>query len=765
MASNDEYVLVSSPHRTKPISNASHTHTSKSIETILKNNKGDYKIVNNPSKRLTTTCWTLFGFPAQAIDGGEFEIIQGFASCKQCFETFRYVCGSTTSLNQHQCPKSLPRGQQSIKDSVHSSAQRSAIIEKTIRKKKENVKRLCAQWPATSMRPFQIVADPGFKQISQECLSIGREMRSDQPVMVEEILCCDRTVRNEINRMADEGRKELKQKLIDVAQLGGLCLSPDIWTDNYRKVSYLGTTAHYIDEQYRFHSIDLFCTEFKAKRKTGDEILKVIEEQLKVFDLYDYIDLITFVTDRGANFIRGLRHRKVLHCVAHRLNNILKRTFYQQPKQNKKMSKVTPSKSACRVFIDTEITPSKETKRRTPSRQSSPEIGYPYVDNNNENDEDSDSSDDSSNDDEDDEFFLLDYSTTTLENLPQSAKLVIQTIKDCKALVAYVKKASLNREMQLQDEVISNNSTTTDESSLPNGKQSNMVTTLHQSSIVRCLSLSDLLESIKRSNEPLRVILTQRNEQHRIEKINMSIVQQLIEFFQPWKYILKEIQKGNSPSLFAVLPCVTFLKEDLINREKKEKYGMKFFAKRAQQLLNSMFQVDDIHVIGAFLHPNYKTLRFATSTQIDCCHQRCRNAAIPEGIDNAQDEEAPVCEPKQKRQKVFMKSLMDHNVEAKRKKVKQGKDEVDRYIEFDLQGKVYLDPLHFWKENESNFPCLSRLAKRYLSIPCNSAAVEREFSAAGQIISQRRSTIEPSTVDNILFLRSIANNKIKTTTT
>jgi hypothetical protein len=114
--------------------------------------------------------------------------------------------------------------------------------------------------------------------MTQNYFVLGREIRSDQPVMVSEILSCDRTIRNEINRMAQEEREQLKQQLIDVAQLGGLCLSPDIWTDNYRKVSYLGATAHYVDEQYQFHSIDLFCTEFKPKKKSGEEILKVKRE-------------------------------------------------------------------------------------------------------------------------------------------------------------------------------------------------------------------------------------------------------------------------------------------------------------------------------------------------------------------------------------------------------------------------------------------------------------------------------------------------------
>jgi hypothetical protein len=171
MASNDEIILVSSPNRNKPLSNTS--YTSKSIETFLKNKKDEYKIVNNPSKRLTAVCWTSFGIPARLTGENNFEIIPGFASCKQCFETFRHIGGSTTSMNEHQCPKAVVKGQQSIKDSVHATGHRPIYIEKIIKKKKENIKRLCAQWAATSMRPFQIVDDPGFKQILQECLNTG----------------------------------------------------------------------------------------------------------------------------------------------------------------------------------------------------------------------------------------------------------------------------------------------------------------------------------------------------------------------------------------------------------------------------------------------------------------------------------------------------------------------------------------------------------------------------------------------------------------
>jgi hypothetical protein len=92
---------------------------------------------------------------------------------------------------------------------------------------------------------------------------------------------------------------------------------------------------------------------------------------------------------------------------------------------------------------------------------------------------------------------------------------------------------------------------------------------------------------------------------------------------------------------------------------------MKFFAKRVYQLLNSMFQIDDIHVMGAFLHPNYKTLRSTTSTQIDDCHQACRMVITT----NAEYDITEECieEPLSKKPKIFLESLMDHNRITKKK--------------------------------------------------------------------------------------------------
>ena len=53
----------------------------------------------------------------------------------------------------------------------------------------------------------------------------------------------------------------------------------------------------------------------------------------------------------------------------------------------------------------------------------------------------------------------------------------------------------------------------------------------------------------------------------------MNIVTQLIKFLDPWKYVMKEIQLSNSPSLFITLPCIGYLKQQIKKSERTMRGG------------------------------------------------------------------------------------------------------------------------------------------------------------------------------------------------
>jgi hypothetical protein len=167
----------------------------------------------------------------------------------------------------------------------------------------------------------------------------------------------------------------------------------------------------------------------------------MLEDQLDIFGLKELMDKITFVTDRGSNFIKALMAFRVMLCVAHRLNNVLKKTFFQAISKKKKI--ISPGKLlTISTSSRTEITPKKMEMTTTTTRtfaQASPELNEDDMDGEHGAETEESSDDDSNTDDDDD----VDYTSSTIAALPVPAKTILDMIKDCKSLVKYVKKVMM----------------------------------------------------------------------------------------------------------------------------------------------------------------------------------------------------------------------------------------------------------------------------------------------------------------------------------
>ena len=90
-----------------------------------------------------------------------------------------------------------------------------------------------------------------------------------------DLLFSSRTISNNIHRLANEYRERLRSILIEQAQLGCLCLCPDLWVDRYRKINYLGITAVFVDKNHELVSVDICCCEYDEADKSGSSVLQV----------------------------------------------------------------------------------------------------------------------------------------------------------------------------------------------------------------------------------------------------------------------------------------------------------------------------------------------------------------------------------------------------------------------------------------------------------------------------------------------------------
>lgn len=145
-------------------------------------------------------------------------------------------------------------------------------------------------------------------------------------------------------------------------------------------------------------------------------------------------------------------------------------------------------------------------------------------------------------------------------------------------------------------------------------------------------------------------------------------------------------------------------------------------------------------MLATLLDPRFKDLEFAsevvrtkTLEQIKKAYQDINNLA-----NNNQEIECSLVKSNSFLARMFQNS---NNL-----------DEVDNYL---ASPKIHFEncPLSWWKNNESRFPILSKLAKKYLAIPATSTSSERLFSQAGNIMTIKRTQLTAITFENLIFCK------------
>ncbi|CAF4192312.1 unnamed protein product, partial [Rotaria sp. Silwood2] len=557
------------------------------------------------------------------------------------------------------------------------------------------------------------------------------------------------TISNHIYDLADDYRLKLKDILREPLESGAICVSPDLWSGDHMKISYLCITATFTTSNYEYKTVDLRCKPF------------AIQKALEPYGIDDLTKL-SFMSDRGTNLIKALQTYETLFCFPHRINNVLKRAFFQQ--------KIRQTSTNSLTTVQTTTT--------TPSSSN-------IVTN-----ENCQSSSSSSSEEEEEELFKLtkqikkkktkkNKSLIHIENDPMKLELkdlhikaqeIIETIKQCKKLVRYIKKVLnfLNLDyfkiLIYNGEVINNNGLNKD-------IQANGGVALQQSTVVRWLSLIDLLESLVKSYKQTKRILFSRRQQEKINKIDEYVLKQLICLLKPFQHVLQLVQQGDCPSLYMVLPCTLTLRKALSSFDELMKHqmsktadnkdentenidveeaellaeseGLRILLIHLLELFDLMFILDLRHYTATLLHPRYRQLKGCSNAERDEVYSYILQVSILQQYEDDDDLNSSKVENNSSGSEDY-----DYN--------SVHTDELARYLALELdKSKLSSNPLEFWKEYQGMFPVLSKLARQIHCIPASSSAVARCFSSSGFIINERRTSLSPDQLDNIIVIRSV----------
>ena len=173
--------------------------------------------------------------------------------------------------------------------------------------------------------------------------------------------------------------------------------------------------------------------------------------------------------------------------------------------------------------------------------------------------------------------------------------------------------------------------------------------------------------------------------------------------------------------------------------------------------------IDKKHLVGALLHPFYRKLTYVSDYQRSKTHIHVRELIaelIETGMNPSMNNATVVDQPKKKNIETIEDQFIDpdddqDNISSGNTASAQANNELDKYWKMPIDDQYKSpNPLPFWQHHQS-FPYLSKIARRFFSMPSTSVGVERQFSAGGLLINERRASLNPDTVENVLFVRSM----------
>jgi hypothetical protein len=80
------------------------------------------------------------------------------------------------------------------------------------------------------------------------------------------------------------------------------------------------------------------------------------------------------------------------------------------------------------------------------------------------------------------------------------------------------------------------------------------------------------------------------------------------------------------------------------------------------------------------------------------------------------------------------------------------KIELENYLTLPKPPNSKVNVLLWWKDHQYQLPLLAQAARKYLCVTASSAPSERLFSASGNVVTNKRSSLDPINVDKIVYL-------------
>lgn len=286
--------------------------------------------------------------------------------------------------------------------------------------------------------------------------------------------------------------------------------------------------------------------------------------------------------------------------------------------------------------------------------------------------------------------------------------IVVEVLEACSKLVRFLKISGLNNEFE---------------------------TSIKSAVTTRFNSIFTMIESILKNWDKLVELLRRLNQSLRLENVDLSILKQLKSFLAPFKYWSNFCETSLQPSL-----CHVWIAIDSIIKHCTVKDDDEHLT--AIMKVKAICYIEDKFELHK-MNSNYKSLRFSSQILYDLTVSDTR--ILMEQVQQEPPSTRRASTPSTSTLESAISSYLEQTDEI---------DEVEKYIRLTHFADTSKDPALWWFEHKSEFPMLSRLAIGIHAIPASSTSSERAFSDSGSVLTERRVSLKPDSVEDILILRS-----------
>lgn len=533
-------------------------------------------------------------------------------------------------------------------------------------------------WMCRDLLPFNMISKDGIKHFFKTYKIVTKDEDLPHPSTLQTTALSD---------VYETVLKLVKDKTNDQEEFA---ITFDLWSDNYRRRSYITFTMHFIDLNFILQSLTLE-TKYVSSSHTGECILEEVIAVTEDFGIPLRKNFV--VTDQGSNVKKAIRLGQMNShfCLGHGLHNLLTVDGYDSVSELKKI-----------IIKTKKIVKTLRYKTNQVSSEANA-IQKEILSKINNLDELLSA--------EDDNWELDDEGFNALDDVPLSVLNSIN-VNDISGSLVYRRNLTLK------------NSTPT-----------------------RWHSVLALLESFNSQNAAINKLLSKDKKYDLILSDEEDlIIFKLQEFLQKFKDGVNCMSGDKYVSLSLCLVLRTEI-EEILTETPNDHYLIAKLKKNMAERLNYRFPVTDILITASLLDPRFHNLKSVDSflkenliTKTDFLKQQFKNLIGEEYLLTTTDPA---------HQTSGSKIL---NLAKKHSKNSSRNSDIDKecHILFSLTSDQ--DPLLFWKEKYAAMPLLTKLARKVLCIPATSTPSERVFSVAGLTITNKRSNLAPQNVNKIIFI-------------